>query len=195
MTILEKTYKIKSFDEFTKEEQDEIIDKYRYINVDYDDCLHNDAILEDLANNGFNCKWRDLEYDLSYCQGGGACFKCDDFDIDKLAKDFKCKHKQWITDIIKQYCSITIERTNHHYSHEKCMKAYVYNYLPGSHTRIDDIIEEFESYIEGLRCEASCKIYRNLLNDYEYLQSDEAVKDTLLVNEYMFNEKDYSIEG
>ena len=34
MTIIEKTYKIKTFDEFSADEQAEIIERHRYINVD-----------------------------------------------------------------------------------------------------------------------------------------------------------------
>ena len=96
MTIIKKTYNIKTLDEFTAKEQAEIIERHRYINIedgfslaDYD---KNYAL--SIEEKGFLKP--EIYYDLSASQGSGACFDSKELDFNILLKNFKCKHKKWI---------------------------------------------------------------------------------------------------
>ena len=86
MTIIEKTYKIKTFDEFSADEQAEIIERHRYINVDDGFSLTdwNDSYYLSIENAGF--KNPKIYYDLSYSQGSGACFDSKDLDFNIILK-------------------------------------------------------------------------------------------------------------
>ena len=123
MTVIEKTYKIKTFDEFSADEQAEIIERHRYINVDNGFLLTewDDSYYLSIENAGF--KNPKIYYDLSCCQGSGACFDSKDLDFNVLLKDFNCKHKQWILNLLNDgnYISIKIKQNHYanHYTHSR----------------------------------------------------------------------------
>ena len=195
MTIVEKTYKIKSFDEFTKEEQEKILEKYRDINI-YDDLTNMDEVFYlDIDNAGF--KSPKIYYDLSCCQGSGASFECDEIDFRELIKEFDCKHKAWLLSYLEQYCigRVISNRYSNHYCHERTREVNFDNYCNYEYKRIEKLVNEFFDYVEHKRYKLSCELYKNLSNYYDELQSDENVKDCLLANEYLFNENTLEIEN
>lgn len=198
MTIIEKTYKIKTFDEFSADEQAEIIERHRYINVDDGFSLTewNDIYSLSIEDAGF--KNPKIYYDLSCCQGSGACFDSDDLDFNTLLKDFECKHKQWILNLLndKNYISIQVKQNHyaHHYTHSKT--RYISSSYRGNNicNRLEKILYDIQKHIAKVYMNTCDDLYTNLQNDFDYLISDEAVKETLIVNDYCFNEYSYKIE-
>ena len=172
-----------------KELKEKVLDKHRYINVDDFSLTElNEYYNEFLNEHGFLNA--DISYDVSYCQGSGACFDCKDFDLNLLLKDFNINHKQWLINIIQNYGEIEITRNSYsnYYCHSNTRELYVNFYDKGSnsHNRIDREIQKIAEYLEDLRKDLSDELFDMLQKDYDYQISDEAVMETLEANDYEF---------
>ena len=97
-----KTIILRQFKECSKELQETILNNYRDINVeDVSIYENNDIHMQNLADKGFLNPT--VYYDLSCCQGSGACFVCSEFELNLLLEDLEIKHKTWLINIIKNY--------------------------------------------------------------------------------------------
>ena len=177
--------------EENKELKEKVLDKHRYINVeDYSLTEFNEGYNIFLNEHGFLNA--DISYDVSCCQGSGACFDCKEFDLNLLLKDFDIKHKQWLINIIQDYAEIEIKTNSFgtHYCHSNTRDLNIYFYDRGfhSHNRIDREIQRIAEYLETLRKDLSDELYDMLQKDYDYQISDEAVMETLEANDYEFDE-------
>lgn len=182
-----KTIELRLFNECSEELQKKIIQNYYDINLDFSLTDYNDSYAIDLINQGFNNP--QIYYDLSYSQGSGACFDSKDFNFDILLKDYKLAHKNWIIDILNNYCDVYIKTINHYYEHELTRSFEIDFNDSGNHPKINELIEDIRNHIEHLRYLACKKLYHDLMNEYEYLTSDEGIKETLIANEYYFNKQ------
>lgn len=182
-----KTIELRLFNECSDELQKKILQNYYDINLDFSLTDWNDSYADSLINQGFNNP--QIYYDLSCSQGNGACFDCSSFDFEKLLAKYNIPHKNWIIDILNNYCACTIIKNGYatYYTHEKTRYFNIDFYDSGSHSRLQDTIENIKNNIEYIRYEACTKLYNDLMNEYEYQTSDEAIKETLIVNEYYFN--------
>jgi hypothetical protein len=170
--------------------QKKILDKHRDIESEFWGCRmdeYDEYYTIHLEEQGFiNPK---IRYDLSCCQGSGASFTCDSVDIDVVLKDVEIPHKQTLIDILKEYCEVKVEKdVNCRYTHEYSC-GVTFNYpsnkdLPLLDKAIDKVID----IIEEKRLEACSTLYEQLEKDYEYLESDECIRETLIANEYYFDE-------
>lgn len=200
MTIIEKQYKIKTFEEFTEQEQAEIIERYRYINVEDDFSLtdYDESYALSIEAKGF--KNPKIYYDLSCSQGSGACFDSDELDFNILLKDYRCKHKQWIINLLNDENNISIQiKQNSYanrYSHSRTRIIFLFYFTQFNHLkRLKSLLENVRNHIEKVYLETCDNLYKELQKDCDYLQSDESVRDTLIVNDYYFNEYSYMIEN
>ena len=175
--------------EENKELKEKVLDNYRYINVDNHSLTEFDEGYNEFLNeHGFLSA--DISYDVSCCQGSGACFDCKEFDLNLLLKDFNIKHKQWLINIIQDYGEIEIKENSfgYHYCHSNTRDLYInfYDRSFHSHDRIDKEIQKIAEYLEDLRKDLSDELYDMLQKDYDYQISDEAVMETLEANNYEF---------
>jgi hypothetical protein len=60
-------------------------------------------------------------------------------------------------------------------------------YVP-QHKRIGNLLREFRESLEELRVDLCMAIYKTLENEYEFLQSDEVIDESMEANEYEFDE-------
>lgn len=190
-----KTINLYKFEELTTEQQEKVIEKNRDFN---DDIICNlieldDAYILSLEEQGFiNPK---ISYDLSYSQGSGASFTCTQLDYDLLLKDYTGKHKNWMIEILKQYCEVQIERKySCHYVHENSCNTELYEYTQYNYPHIIDELENIRKHIEEIRLEACINLAEALQEEIDYLQSDESIAESLINNEYYFNEETLEIE-
>ena len=193
-----KTINLYQFHELTDEQQAKVLDKYR----DWDDDIFESYVNDEcntleITESGFNNP--KIHYSLSYSQGDGACFDCNDFDFDLLLKDWQHKHKNWIINIIKNYCEFGIRKNQfgHYYSHSNTRDFYIDYYSPldyDLHKRIIQAVAEAEKHIESLRYKLAENLTTRLYDQLEWLQSDEQIKETLISNEYYFNAETLEIE-
>lgn len=133
-----------------------------------------------------------IYYDISYSQGSGACFIADDYRYIKgAAAAIKTEFTNWtaLHDIAQRLQEIqrqrfyklraTITHNNSHYYHENSTTAQ----CSIDYSKID--CAEFNDVIIDL----NYLIYKTLLNEYEYQNSDEQIADFLSMNCYTYTAK------
>lgn len=196
----QKTINLYQFNELSDDQKQKVIEKYRDFNDDiFDSYVNDECCTLELFENGFLNPT--IHYDLSYCQGSGACFDCNDFDFELLLKDFECKHKNWIIDILNNYCECKIYKNSYgyHYSHSKTryfeINTYGVDRNYREYPRILEIIRQVDCYIENLRYKLSESLTDRLYQELEFLRSDEQIADALIANEYYFNAETLEIEN
>ena len=195
--IKHKVIELRTFDECSPELQKKILEKYRYFETEGGwivdmVCDYTSDMLD--YKYGFKCTAKDIHYDVSYCQGSGASFTCDDFDWNKILKDLDIKHKKWWCAYLES-CGMKIVSNDSHYCHEMtkhwdtgdCELDYTSadKKYPHLSKEFDRIIE----YLEDRRIEACGELYEAVKADYEYYESDEYLTQLFIDNEYLFNEK------
>lgn len=192
--IKEKTIILRQFDDCDEKLQKKILDRYRYIETECYDLLENEYYVNMLAGYGFNCDVKDIDYDISYCQGSGASFRCSDIDWSIVLKDMDLRHKKWWCRYLKD-CGVSIKDNMSRYSHsmskyidtEDCVLDY-----RGAEHDYPHLSKEFDrilAYTEDRRLSACYKLYHDLEEEYEEMTSDDYVAETLRCNEYYFNER------
>ena len=183
------TLNLYTFEELSEEQKEKCLNKYRDINDDLFNA-QDEKYTQPIHDLGFLCP---LIYgDLSYCQGSGACFETNDFDFEKLLKDWEHPHKKWIINILNDYCECAITKNYYanHYDHERTRNFEIldtrYNMY---YKHIERTLVQVQNYIEELRLTASQNLTKQLYDDLEYLRSDEVVEDCLISNNYYFDEE------
>lgn len=181
-TISQQVHTIDTIKETNKKLYDRIICKYRDINTD-----HNwyENIYDEWQKKLFSLGYENAKIWFSgfSSQGDGACF------------DAKINSKVLLP--LYPEADLSIEKIGHHYCHEGTRKISIdslsyWNNAASCWTNYE-LTEEQEKELRIKLTEnyrALCReIYRELEREFYYLQSDEAVYETLLANEYYFNSK------
>lgn len=193
-----KIVKLYQFNELDKKTQKALIEKYNTINID-DVSFNVTNATQMIADAGFLNP--DLSYDINYCQGRGAVFDCTEFNFDLLLEDLDIPHKSLFIKILNAGINVGIEIINigpNMYSHEntKRLKLWWSTYSDDhSCHRVYDTLIKIKNHLENKRQELCIKARDMLTEQYEELISHEAVKDTLIANEYYFNLETMQIEG
>jgi len=190
--------KIGTIDEWLetdKEVANEIIESKRDINLEFNDWYEPiiEGFIEDAADKGFEISTEDVQFTGFWSQGDGASFTGSINVIDflryhKKLSQFGALRRAIDNGYIDEI--ISIDRTSNHYSHENTCEVNGFEYYD------DDMItklaeyqmEEVLGWLEEERVDMCKTLYRNLEEYYTELQEDEAVIETLSVNEYEFNE-------
>lgn len=169
----------------------ELIEKYRDINVDYDWWEHiYEGFEEDCRFIGFTPT--DIYFSGFYSQGDGACFEGYVKDWGKFLPAVGYTDPDMIAHA-RGHWSLKVTHRGH-YSHENSMQFEFdlplpdededdYNPMGTVESSQAQAREWFEGEaIEHLR-NAAQELYITLRNEYEYQTTDEAVWDTLQANE------------
>jgi len=193
----QETINIYEFSELSEESQEKAIEKFREHNLDYEwwDFIYEDA--KEIA------KLMGIEIDRIYfsgfwSQGDGACFVGRYYYQKGSVKNVKAHAPQdaelhriaiELSKIQRRYFYQVYARIKHHsprYSHEYTVTIDVYresqNYtdLPLSDSDEETVKDLLRDYMRW--------IYKRLESEYEYLQSDEAIKETIEALAYEFYE-------
>ena len=182
--------KVYSFQELASDVQEKLIEKHVNINTEFD---WFDFIVEDWINKLNQIGFIDSKIFFSgfYSQGDGACFTCERVDIPLIINSLiYCNgsyDKQY--DIIEKLtygglCNCWLENVSSNYCHENTVITHFR--IEHGHCFFDSIAKDIEKEINDLRKLLCYSIYQELEQDYEYLTSEEAIKDTLTANEYEF---------
>jgi hypothetical protein len=208
-----------SFEELSPEAQKHALEEQRDINVDYQGWEDGvtEGFKEDMEEIGISDI--DISYTGFWSQGDGASFTSDTIDTRKLFnaagikstdalnmevenRDDKDKEFYDLLDTLEdighldrvritpEELKVTIERGSSNYYHENTVSAKIEIWdepegweEPGRF--IEDLEKEITNFIRG-----KCKeLYGSLSKEYDYLTSDEAVKETLIDNDYEFDEE------
>lgn len=180
-----KEITVYGFSELADDIQENVLNHFRDINTDYQwyDCLFDDW-REKLEAYGFTAP--EIHFSGFYSQGDGACFDAGiDLDraFDRYLEEFPLKHVEGFRAFLYE-CGARIITTNHRYSHWNTRSI---EYDSGhSGKRLNSRLDHFIDWLEAKRKEFSQAIYRDLENEYDYLTSDEAVRDSIEANDYEF---------
>lgn len=195
----------RQYSEWDEKTQQKILDKYRNINVEFDDWYEwefenwatklaergYDIVEEKTNKNGKKYKDYQIAFSGFWSQGDGASFT-GTVDIIKWLEYTKNSRYSRILKLLKSGSiqhSASIKRDRwHHYSHWNTTSIYHDWYMNGDHPRIEALIEDIEEELLKDHQELNREIYKELQEDYEEQTSDEAVKDTLEANQYEFDE-------
>ena len=208
-----------SFEKLSPEAQKHALEEQRDINVDYQGWEDGvtEGFKEDMEEIGISDI--DISYTGFWSQGDGASFTSDTIDTRKLFnaagikstdalnmevenRDDKDKEFYDLLDTLEdighldrvritpEELKVTIERGSSNYYHENTVSAKIEIWdepegweEPGRF--IEDLEKEITNFIRG-----KCKeLYGSLSKEYDYLTSDEAVKETLIDNDYEFDEE------
>ena len=194
-----------TFDELSDSAKDQAREWYRNGNLDYEwwDCIYEDAaIIADII--GIDIRQRrvklmdgshrydpDIYFSGFYCQGSGSTFSGEykykkgskkeirshaplDTELHRIADELQAIQSRFFYAI-----SASIS-TNDRYGINVSVDydPNNYQYLPeGVDQEIEDLLNDFNNWIFG-----------QLEWEYEYLNSDEAIDESIRANEYEFNQ-------
>jgi len=196
-----KTIKIYKFEELPESIQEKVIEKFRENNLDYDwwNCIYDDFITI-CAILGIETEHKKIFFTGFSSQGDGACFEGHysykkgsvkalkeyaprDTDLFNIAKNLQDIQKTAFYQL-----SATVKHSGHYY-HKYCTQI---NVIRNDNQEITNNQEN--GIIECLR-DLMQWLYKTLNAEYDYLQSDEAIKETIEANEYEYleNGKQYYI--
>ena len=208
-----------SFKELSPEAQKHAIEENRDININYQGWEDGvtEGFKEDMEEIGISDI--DISYSGFWSQGDGASFTSEDIDTRELFnaaeirstdaldmevenRDDKDKEFHDLLDTLEDIgqldrtrikpedLKVTIERGSSNYYHENTVSAKIEIWdepegweEPGRF--IYDLEKQITDFIRG-----KCKeLYSALEKEYEFLTSDETVKETLIDNDYEFDEE------
>lgn len=176
-----RTYKAYKFDELAGELQDLAIDNLRYINVDFD---WWDTIYDDLEHQFKDCILAKQFPFINSVKIKG--FRLDrnrhaqiEVDIDDVALVEACFKEHKHIKLLK----ILIENDYFGFNY-----GYYNSYGQNTTPRIDKLLDELSEFRETEVDDLAEAIAIQLQNEYEYLTSDEAIRETIEWNNYYFKE-------
>ena len=191
-----KEIKIGTYEEWKAENEtvaQRILEKHSDINVDfegwYEDIIEN--FCENVEKIGFNVTIDDVQFSGFWSQGDGASFT-GSIDILKYLKETKqlTAYRPLVKAINEGNVEniVGITRDSCLYNHENTCSVdtiEVYGYIS---PKVEDLRIDLEYELEEKRKDLSIELYRDLEKTYNYLCSEEAIVETLVANEYEFDE-------
>jgi len=175
----------------------ELIEKYRSINVDYDwwDCVYEDTKIE-METKGISVY--DINFSGFYSQGDGACF-IGRIDMVQFLKVHQLEQKYMAATFFAGQGELwaTLDQGNSRYYHEQTVSATLvadsYNNYEEDSTRyqvyetmqkvLDDEWKDLEDEVNDICRGYMQDLYRKLRDEHDHLTSDEAVWETIEINE------------
>ena len=124
-----------------------------------------------------------FEGSYSYAKGAVKAIKAyapTDKTLHQIAEDLQSIQRRYFYQL-----SASVKHSGHYY-HENCTEISVSDDRDGYGW--DAGIEAEDAITEALR-DFMRWIYRQLESEYEYINSDEAVDESILINEYTFDEE------
>lgn len=177
--------------------QNELIEKYRDINVDYDwwDCTYEDFKIE-MQTKGITVE--DMNFTGFYSQGDGASFtgridmiqflKVHELEQEYMAATFFAGQGELWVDITRggsryyheQSVNFNLIADNFNNYEEGSTRYEVYDTMD---TVLNSEWKDLETEVTDICRGYMQDLYSKLRDEYEYLTSDEVVWDTIVANE------------
>jgi hypothetical protein len=197
-----KTYTVNTyeFNELSAEAQKVAISNNIDVNTHYDwwSCTY-EKFKETAKNAGFEVD--KIYFSGFYSQGDGAMFEgsIHPTDLYKLLRLYPESIDKRVIRLIESGVIEFQWKVNHrgHYYHSRCSNMYFYyNFFYNNcndYKNIEAEIAHLEGHIEYVYHTICSELYKSLQAEYDYLSSEEAIKEALIVNNYEFleNGKNY----
>ena len=200
-----------SFEQLSEDQQHEVLERFREINVE-DEFWYGLAVeefKEDLRGRGLSCN--DVCFSFGCSQSDYASFDAKLFDYEAFLSGMELTEKEkraavymFENDFIRlSYESyrfrcvsgLNFEAENPHADYVKGHldpKTWFFNVdenckQADAYTFCQELLNKIEWYAEDFGNDACLKLLKRLEEEYDYLTSDEAVRDMILANEYQFD--------
>jgi len=182
-TIRTKIYK---FDELTNDAKQVAIEWYKTILNNDSDILYffADECKEVAKDSGFN----DITvcYSLSYCQGDGLSFKCEDLDVERMINEAIPNVKKSVLNAIKNNIVWKIKGNNGRYAFASKSDVDFWLDANKDYPNIENAVATVRTYIEDTYMALCKELEKNGYDEIDYRYTDESIIDTILANEYEF---------
>lgn len=187
-----KEFKIYKFKELSEKVQEKVIEQNRDCNVNYDwwDCTY-DWFYETAVEEGFDVS--KIYFSGFWSQGDGAMFEgeLNNNIYDQLNPNYRNEEykKDWnrVLYLLKTGQIDIFGRFKHygHYYHEKSYTdslEYAFNndWQGKNYSNIESILDDMIDSIRLQYEELACNLYRQLNQEYDYLTSDECIREHLI---------------
>mgnify|MGYP000976801418 FL=1 len=201
----QRTTLVYQFDELDEKAKERAREWYRQGN--YDDTFWSECVIDDAKEIGTHMGMDidNIYFSGFWSQGDGACFegtwRASDVKADKL-KEYAPQDKELhrivsgLADLAKEYPEgcFTVKHRGH-YSHSACTSFDVelpreqkeeLEYDSPEYKALQIKLNEDEDALIELARDFMDWIYRTLEKEYEYLNADEQVDESIRANEYEF---------
>lgn len=179
-----KEVPVYTYDEHPDKEK--VLEKMGDINTSFE---WYDNTLSDWKERLEKLGYNDTEISFSgfYSQGDGASFTAKGIDLVQWLKSHKKKtaFRRLLRFIELDELSARVIRTSHHYSHSNTVEVEMdigFPEIPVIHSMAEVLEELISEEVKKL----SDEIYSDLEKECEYLESEEAIVETIKANEYEF---------
>lgn len=181
-----------AFSELSDDAKETALDNLRDINVDYPDW--HEFTLDDAKECAriLGIEIDDIYYTGFCSQGDGACFTGSYYYAKGAAKKIR-QHAPQEAELHRIADELQTIQRRHFYQISASVR-HTGHYSHSGSTSIDvdfgerDSLQDAEDDICELLRDFMHWIYRRLESEYEYLTSDEVVRETIEANEYEFTE-------
>jgi hypothetical protein len=190
-----KTIEIYSFAELSEEAKEKAIQQFSDLNLYYDwwDCIYDDF----KENNNEYFYIDRIYFSGFWSQGDGAMFEYSslpdrlrDIFIDGL--DLTPMRKGWLRNNIA--VSGYGKQRGHYYHENSCTHSIYWEVDNGDlyydrplHQWLMSFEADFEDFVINYYKNICSNLYKDLETEYNYLTSDEVIKESLIENDYEFN--------
>lgn len=189
MRTITETRTIAKYEELTEEQKVKVCEHYSDMNTDYDwyDSTYEDTKII-LGLLGFSNI--EIQFSGFWSQGDGASFTAT-FSVPQTKKELKERIKAFKEyapkDDLHQFEKLTFDK-------EECSIGFFEVFrIDSRYSHSCTISSDHEGLKEFARS-FSNDIYKSLEREYEYLQSREAVEESLTCNDYEFDTHTLRIE-
>ena len=174
-----------TFEELTKEEQQEIIERERN-DIDWDSYTEDLEMMfeENIYENFPAISNMKMCFSLNYCQGDGVSFTGTITDKEGITELFKKVYGDIplkVKRVIPHIYSIELERTNHHYTHPYTVTTVITDeWNDYSHTRFLKLLEQIKNDINEYRIDFCTQLEKHGYAYMDEVSSDEYIKERLI---------------
>ena len=184
---------IYKFDELNDEAKQVAIEKQREWEYECGNPLmwFSETYNEKFSDAGFT--GTEIQYSLSYCQGDGLSFSAKDYDnLEQLYLKVLGEGKEKTAKLLAENTTVNITGNTGRYCYasKSDVELYIENYTSGftSSERMDEVCAKVEKELQEIYL-TLCKELEDIgYKEIEYANSDEAISETIRINEYDFLE-------
>jgi hypothetical protein len=182
------------FNELSEESKNVAREWYRNGNFDYP---WHEGTVDDFKANQKEFNVEQVYFSGFYSQGDGAMFEYSDISSqykEQLIDGLKLP--EWKKRVLKKYTYISCsgKHSGHYYHERSCSHSFNIEadngaqYYPNIERLIDLVAADIEDAIEQNYISIARELYRNLEKEWDELNSDESVDESITANEYEFTE-------
>jgi hypothetical protein len=183
------------FEELNDEAKQFAIEKYR--NTERDGSGFVDQFTPDCVEAAKEAGFEEPEfaYSLSYSQGDGLSFKAKKYNkLVDLFKEVLGPGKDKTAQLLADNMTQVYKGNNGHYCYaaKSDIDIYLENWTSSINVlnteRIDEVVGKVLAKLEDIYIELCAKLEKQGYTEIEYRDSDEAITETIIANEYDFEE-------